>query len=59
MDAVKIADAVIAKGGQLLLPVNAGDCQITYSSRSSLRRLIIEEIEKEAVQKTESEIDWL
>ncbi len=40
------AREVISQGGQLLLPFNAGDAQVTYSSRHRLAELIADQIRK-------------
>jgi hypothetical protein len=44
--AEEIADSIIAKGGQILLPDKAGDAKITYLSRRSLWQIIVDEIKK-------------
>ena len=51
------ARKVISLGGQLLLPFNAGDSQVTYSSRRRLAELIAEQI-REAVSAGEQETDY-
>lgn len=38
----ELARKIVARGGQILLPYDAGDAEVRFSSRRELVRLIVE-----------------